>query len=233
MQRALGILVFLCTITVSTGAFAQQVTVPFDVGVGPTANMMFGPVFRDKPIHTGLRFSTAAIIDQATLKKHKNRIPKQYRRAVLESGEVRYNPLSCCIPSTVYISPPIPGTMFADTGIYGLTMKPIGLGFNLLGHDRYANLFIGVGALLTYFYMHSKTLPTPMHFLRPGIEGRVELEIVFSKETAVSLGWASMAHIPQEVGGSILKIGDLQNSVWHIGQAFFQIHIRKPVTVRL
>ena len=123
--------------------------------------MLFGPMFQDRPVHFGLRLSTAVIIDQKTLRKNKHRIPKEYRSAVLRSGEVRLNPMSCCIPSSIYISPPIADTPFADTGMYGLTMKPIGIGLNLLGGDPTANLFVRLGAVLTYFYMHSSTLPSP------------------------------------------------------------------------
>lgn len=233
-MTVLRILVFAATVLALQApqlAAAGQVTVPFDVGVGPAANMMFGPMFRDKPIHTGLRLSTYFVIDRKTRQKYRNRIPAKYRKLADGQGDIKFNPLSCCIPSSIYISPPIKGTPFADTGVYGLTMKPLGLGLNLFG-DSTVSFNVSVGALLTYFFMHSSTLESPMHFLRPGLEAKAEFEVNFG-DGGFSLGWASMAHIPQPVGGSILKIGPLDESVWHIGQAFFLVHIRKPTAVNL
>lgn len=223
--------VLLLLLIPSTAAARGQVTVPFDVGVGPAANLMFGPMFQDKPVHTGLRLSTYFVIDRATRQKYRNRIPAKYRKMADGQGDIKFNPLSCCIPSSLYISPPIKGTPFANTGVYGLTMKPIGLGLNLFD-TGVVSFNISAGALLTYFFMHSDTLQSPMHFLRPGLEGKAEIEFNFG-DGGFSFGWASMAHIPQPVGGSILEIGPLDESVWHIGQAFFLFHVRKPVAVTL
>ena len=215
----------------STASARGQVTVPLDVGVGPAANLLFGPMFADKPVHTGLRISTFFVIDRKTRRKYRNRIPAKYRKMADGQGDIKYNPLACCIPATLYISPPIPNTPFAHTGIYGATLKPLGLGLTLLGDDTFS-FNVSLGALLTYFFMHSDTLPSPMHFLRPGAEAKAEVHLNFG-DGGLSFGWASMVHIPQPVGGSILEIGPLSESVWHIGQAFLQIHIRKPVAVSL
>ena len=225
-------MIFLAITQVAAPAFARrQVELPLDIGVGPAAHLITGPMFADKPIHTGLRLSTYFVIDRKTRQRYRNRIPAKYRKMLDGQGDIKFNPLSCCIPSTLYISPPIKNSIFADTGIYGLTMKPIGLGLNLFG-DSTASFGVSVGALLTYFFMHSKTLESPMHFLRPGLEAKAEFEMNFGSVGA-SIGWASMFHIPQPVGGSILEIGPLDEAVWHIGQAFIQFHFRTPVSVSL
>ena len=214
----------------STTADAGQVVVPLDVGVGPAALLVTGPVFRDRPVHFGLRLSTFAIIDQATRKKYRRQIPAKYRQLSDQPGDIRYNPLSCCIPSTLFISPSIAGTPLEGTGMYGLTLKPLGIG-GLFGSSN-VNLQLGLGALATYIFIHSKTLPSPTHFLRPGLEARVEVEFSGSGG-GVSLGWTSALYPPQEVGGPILALGKLDESIWHIGQAFLQLHIRKPIAVRM
>lgn len=214
----------------AASAHAGQVIVPFDVGVGPAGHLVTGPVFADQPVHFGLRLSTFAIIDKATRKKYRNRIPAKYRKMSDQAGDIRYNPLACCVPSTLFISPAIPDTPFGNTGMYGLSLKPIGIG-GLFGSSN-ANLQIGVGALLTYIFIHSKTLPSPTHFIRPGLEGRVELEFS-GAGGGVSFGWASMLYPPQEVGGPVFAWGALDRSVWHIGQVFLQIHVRKPVATNL
>lgn len=226
-------LVLACTTLftlLSTAAHAGQVVVPLDVGVGPAALLVTGPVFQDRPVHFGMRISTFAIIDQATRKKYRKRIPAKYRQLSDQAGDIRYNPLSCCIPSTLYISPAIAGTPLESTGMYGLTLKPIGVG-GLFGSSN-VNFQLGLGALATYIFIHSKTLPSPTHFLRPGLEARAEFEIS-GKGGGVSFGWTSSLYPPQEVGGSILALGKLDESIWHVGQAFLQIHVRKPVAVNL
>lgn len=207
---------------------ASQVVVPLDVGVGPAGHLVTGPVFADQPVHFGLRISTYAIISRETRKKFRNRIPPQYRKMSDQAGDIRYNPLSCCIPATLYISPAIPNTPFANTGMYGLTLKPIGVG-GLIGNTN-TNVQIGLGALATYMFIHSSTLPSPTHFLRPGLEGRLEIELS-SSSGGVSFGWASHLYPPQEIGGSILKWGELDRSIWHVGQVFLQLHVRKNVAV--
>ena len=170
------------------------------------------------------------IIDRATRRKYRHRIPERYRAMADQKGDIRYNPLSCCVPSNIYISPAIADTPFANTGIYGITFKPIGLGVNF--GDSSAGLQLGLGALASYMFIHSNTLPSPTHFLRPGLEARAELEFNFG-DGGFSLGWASQLFPPQEVGGSILALGALDESIWHLGQAFFLIHVRKPVAVNL
>lgn len=233
MKRALRILAFFATISMGSAASGETAYMPLDVGVGPAANMLFGPVFQDRPVHFGLRISTAIILDKATLRQQKHKIPRQFRKSILRSGEVRLNPFGCCIPSSIYISPPIANTPFADTGMYGATLKPIGVGLNLLGGDPTANLFVRLGVVATYFYMHSTTLASPTHFLRPGLEGNVELEIPFSDSAGISLGWASMAHLPQAVGGPIFKLAPLDEAIWHIGQGYLKFHFRKNIGAAL
>ena len=64
----------------SQSAQAGKVTVPVDIGLGPAAHMITGPVQDDQMLHTGLKLSVEAIIDKKTIKKNKKRIPRQYRR---------------------------------------------------------------------------------------------------------------------------------------------------------
>ncbi len=222
--------VLATTLAAAPDASANQVVVPFDVGVGPAGHLFTGDVFADQPVHFGLRISTFAIIDRATRRKYRNKIPAKYRKYSDQAGDIRFNPLACCLPSTIFVSPAIPGTPFENTGMYGLTWKPIGIGALFGGSN--ANLQLGLGAMATYIFIHSKTLPSPTHFLRPGLEARVELEFAGS-DGGVSLGWASQLYPPQEVGGPILALGAPSESIWHIGQVFLQFHVRKPVATRL
>ena len=51
-----------------------------------------------------------------------------------------------------------------------------------------------------------------------------------AKKFGVSFGWASAFYVPQQLG--TLGLGPLDDSVWHVGQAFLKLHFRFPYQVR-
>jgi hypothetical protein len=216
-------LLLLSTLLLPALAAAQRVTVPVDVGVGPAAFLFFGPVFEDQPIHTGLKISVDAVLDREWLKKNQRLIPKRYRKQAQSLDEIRISP-SILIPDTLIISPKV-----RDTGMYGATWKPLSLGLPLSSSP--VRLSVGAGLLLTYAYLYSDTL-ADTHFLRPGAELGVDLELQFSKSFLVSVGWESALYVPQELGG--LGLPDhLRDGIFHVGQAYLQLHFRFPYTTRL
>ncbi|AKQ63887.1 hypothetical protein A176_000799 [Myxococcus hansupus] len=216
-------LLLLSALLLPALASAQRFTVPVDVGVGPAAFAFFGPVFEDQPIHTGLKLSVQAVLDKDWLKKNQRRVPPRYRKYAASLDEVRISP-SLLIPDTLIISPKL-----RDTGMYGATWKPLSLGVPLSSGP--ARLSLGVGALLTYAYLHSNTLPNT-HFVRPGAEVGLDLELQVSKSFLVSLGWESAFYVPQELGGLGLP-ERLRDGIFHVGQAYLQFHVRFPYTVQL
>lgn len=205
---------------------AQEVTVPFNVGVGPTFNWLTGPVADDQTFHFGLRFSTYIAIDRPTRMKYMKHIPKKFRKLARQKGEIRYDPVPWYVPRSFFISPKVGD---GNTGVYGLTFRPLGIGIAL------GELRLGLGALLTYAYIHSDTIPSPTHFLRPGIEIKADFEIPLQRRrmTALSIGWASQFYIPQEIGGAITEVGDLDTSVWHNGQIMVMLHKRFNLTLNV
>lgn len=203
----------------STTFAAQRVTVPVDLGIGPAAYFISGPVFADQPVHFGLKFNLAAVIDQEWIQKNPRAVPRRYRGMAKNVEEVRISP-SLLIPDALFISPKI-----KDTGIFGVTWRPLALRVPLISGPL--RLRVGAGVLATYFFLFSDTLPNT-HFLRPGVDLMAEMEIAFSKSFLISLGWASGFYVPQELGS--FGIGPIDNSVWHVGQAFLQLHFRFPVT---
>ncbi|NTX00246.1 hypothetical protein [Myxococcus sp. CA040A] len=213
----------LCTLLLPALAAAQRVTVPVDVGVGPAAYMFFGPVFDDQPIHTGVKLSVEAVLDKDWLKKNQRAIPTRYRKYAKSVDEVRISP-SIFIPDSFIISPKL-----KNTGMYGVTWKPLGLGLPLSsGPVRFS---VGGGLLLTYAYLYSDTLANT-HFLRPGAELGVDLELQFSKNFLVSLGWESALYVPQSLGS--LGLPDrVRDGIFHVGQAYLQLHVRFPYTTHL
>ncbi|AGC47982.1 hypothetical protein MYSTI_06709 [Myxococcus stipitatus DSM 14675] len=213
----------LWTLLLPTLAFAQRVTVPVDVGVGPAAFMFFGPVFDDQPIHTGVKVSVEAVLDKQWLTQNRRSIPARYRKYAKSLDEVRISP-SLFIPDSLIISPQL-----RNTGMYGVTWKPLELGVPLSSGP--ARLSVGGGLLLTYAFLHSRTLSNT-HFVRPGAEVGVDLELQLSKSFLISLGWESALYVPQELGG--LGLPDrLRDGIFHVGQAYLQFHVRFPYTTRL
>ncbi|MBZ4394283.1 hypothetical protein [Myxococcus sp. AS-1-15] len=213
----------LCLLLSPVVAAARNVTVPVDVGVGPAAFLFFGPVFDDQPIHTGLKLSVEAVLDKDWLKKNQRAIPSRYRKYAKSVDEVRISP-SIFIPDALIISPKV-----RDTGMYGVTWKPLGLGLPLTSGP--VRLAVGGGVLLTYAYLHSDTL-ADTHFVRPGAELGVDLELQLSKSFLISLGWESALYVPQELGG--LGLPDrVRDGIFHVGQAYLQFHVRFPYSTRL
>lgn len=216
-------LLLLSTLLLPSLAAAQRVTVPVDVGVGPAAFLFFGPVFEDQPIHTGLKLSVEAVLDREWLRKNQRLIPRRYRQQAQRLDEIRISP-SILIPDSLIISPKL-----RDTGMYGATWKPLSLGLPLSSSP--ARLAVGAGLLLTYAYLHSDTLEDT-HFLRPGASLGVDLELGLSKSFLIGVGWESAFYVPQELGG--LGLPDrLSDGLFHVGQAYVQLHFRFPYTTRL
>jgi hypothetical protein len=211
---------------------AEPITVPVDVGVGPAAYLISGPVGDDQPLHAGLKLSVQAIIDQATMRAHQDRVPARYRAQALRMREVRYSP-SLFIPDALIISPKI-----RNTGLYGVTWRPLSIGLPLVDAGP-VRCGLSAGLLLTYAFLHSDVLRTT-HFIRPGIDLGAELEVALAPSFLVSLGWSSGFYVPQGLGTFGLgpfadeqSYGALKQTMWHFGQAFLQLHFRFPYTADL
>lgn len=203
------------------------VTVPVDLGVGPAFHWISGPIQDDRAPHFGIKLSLAAIIDRETIAANKGRIPKKYRGMASKIDELRYTP-TVFIPDTIYLSPP---TDAESTAMYGLSFRPIGIGLPII---RVPRVRVGADLDLTYAYIDGEKAGLgTTHFLRPGLAVGVDVELPLSKVFLVSVGWVSTVYPPQEVGGEIFALGALEDSIWHIGQAYVQLHFRFPYSVDL
>jgi len=217
------LIILLLSLAVESSA--ATVEIPVDIGVGPAAHFITGPIQDDQLVHTGLAVSVKAIISKALIKKYKNRIPEKYRDLALSVEEARISP-SMFIPDTLFISP-----AYDNTGMYGVSWRPASVGVTLLGSPGKFQVSANTGLRLTYLFIHSKSLPSPTHFLRPGLDLAGAAEVPFSKTIMTSLGWSSQVYIPQTVGGSLTSIGPSRDSIWHIGQAYLKFHYRFPYKV--
>lgn len=239
-------LVFGCALTLLSAAPEAQakkaVTVPVDVGVGPSFTMGTGTLFRDQPGFYGLKLSLAAIIDQKTIRENINKVPKKFRNMAKKIDEIRYRP-SILIPDHFFISPQLDET---GIGMYGVTWRPISFGVPLI--KRGVRLTLGVGLLFTYGFLHWDAEQRPelqantMHFLRPGLDGGVNLEIPFSERFLISIGWFAQAYVPQQMGRGPASGFDTYSErltddpgafVWFFHQAYLRFHFRFPYTVKM
>jgi hypothetical protein len=214
-----------CLLLPGMVAAQRRVTAPVDIAVGPAAFLFFGPVFRDQPIHTGLKISVEAVLDQEWLRNHKNLFPQKQRGRVLSMTEVRYAPaILKLIPDSLIISP-----RYRNTALYGATWKPLGFGVGLTPSP--VRLSLDAGLIVTYAYLSSKTLPST-HFLRPGAQLSADLEFQLTETFLVSIGWASALYVPERLG-SFTETKPLADSIFHVGQAYLLLHFRVPFTASM
>lgn len=217
-----------CCVADQAEARSRWVTVPVNVGVAPAGYLVSG-LFQDQPVHFGLKIYVTAVLDRKTIRRFRRRIPRQYRQMAMRQSEIRISPLILgLIPDSIIISPKI-----RNTQMYGVTFRPIGFGISLL--NKPVRVSVSAGLLFTYAFIQSDTLfPDPMHFLRPGLDIKFDVEVPITDSFLMSVGWASQLYIPQRIGGSILEMGqDLNEWMWHFGQFYLMFHFRFPYTTRL
>jgi len=210
--------VLLLTVLLGSSLWAGKAMIPINIGVGPAAYFITHKIRSDQEIHYGTRLHIKAIIDKKVIESQKDKIPAKFRKLVSKIGEARIGLLY--VPESLFISPQI-----NNTGIYGATWKPIAISIPLLKSPSFK---ISLGLIGTYAYISSTTLPSPTHFLRPGLDLKSELEFPIAENALISAGWASAFYPPQKVGGSIFGFGARTESIWHIGQAFLMLHLRIP-----
>ncbi len=202
-------------------------TVPIDVGIGPIGIVPNPPALFDQPVHGGLALSLAAVVDQALIRRHKNQIPAQWRKQASQVDEIRIRPwYLALIPSVLIISPAL-----LNTGMYGAIWHPFGIGLPLLKDP--VKLKLGADLSFAYLFMHSRSLPEPTHFLRPGLGLNATLTVPVTEHLLFSAGWASDFFIPQPLGQPPWVFWPLDEALWHLGGPFLKIHLRFPYTVQM
>jgi hypothetical protein len=233
--RALPLLVLFLAPTARAAGMGFEV--PVDVGIGPAGYVFWGPVADDRlpsPLvpHSGVKLNVKAIIDQQLIARNKNRIPRQYQKYAAGVTEVRVSP-SIFIPDALIISPAV--AELGNTGLYGITWRPFSLGVPLssgksssIATGPKGRAGLSAGLLLTYMFMHSDALPTT-HFVRPGIDLALDLELMFTPRFGIGLGYAHQFYIPQELGG--FGVGNPGAWIFHASQVYLQLHFRFPYRV--
>jgi hypothetical protein len=215
---------------------SREVTATVDVAAGPSfftfgnpfqnGEVLSGPVYEDQPIHYGIRFDAAAIIDYEFYRKNRDLVPRKYRGMFKPDTEIRYAPAAVAlIPRNLYISPKT-----KNTGVYGATWELMAIGLTLLKSDS-TKLSVGAGLLATYAYIDSDVFEST-HFLRPGASLGLNIGTMFSETFGMSVGWDSNFYLPQDIGGGIME-GSGDDALWHIGEGFLMFHYRFPYTTTI
>lgn len=214
----------------------SEITATVDAAVGPALYLIGGPedgryrgaVYDDQHVHTGLRLSVAAVLDEEFAARHPKLVPKAYRKMFAGGNEVLYTPGQLALlPGWILLSPKT-----RNTGMAGATWRLLGAGLGFGTHP--VRFGVGAGLVATYAYVSSDTLPSPTHFLRPGIDLNVDLRFTLTKSLLVSIGWDSQIYVPQALGGSILEVpGPDVPRILHMGIAYLQLHFRFPYTTSL
>lgn len=211
--------------------------IPVQIGVGPAGLLFGGPtypdfgfrgaLFDDQAVHSGLRISLTAIIEEELVREHRDLVPRQYHQQIINAGEVRYAPgILAVIPSTLYLSPSL-GEAMAWGGSWSL------LGAGLAFSQRPVRTSLSGAVIATLMYINSASVAAEHYFfVRPGLELNLDFEVPITSNLLISVGWNSMVHLPQSldgVGMEMLSMGSFdERSLWHIGQFYLQTHFRVP-----
>jgi hypothetical protein len=233
-----------------TSETGTEIAIPLQLGVGPAFHFFSGPLQNDDSSHVGIRISSAAILERQMISEFSEyaqqehidlvkKYPKMARR--LERAYYR-TPALALIPDTLIL---VPENNNASS-IFGANWRLFGLGQTLLNSPR---LTASSGVNITYLSISGKESKTVTDFaslqetteeerasttfFRPGIDFRVEVEYPITDGLMISLGWTSFFYPPQEIGGEVMSWGDLDDSIWIIGQAFLQLHYTHAYRRRL
>ena len=233
-------LVLLLGAALAATPAAASVTVPIDVGLGPSGYWLFGPPTANRGAlpHFALELNAYGVVDRQLILANLDRVPSNYRELASSMSEVRVRPWwALFIPSTLYLSPKV--EVLGGAGMYGATWKPFGLGLGssargalMQGQRPPVRLRIDANLLLTYFFLYSdfSNLP-PTHFLRPGVELALTVELWATERFGFSLGGSGQAYVPQVVGG--FGFGRFEDMLTFAASAFLKVHVRIPFETEL
>jgi hypothetical protein len=205
----------VCTLAPAPARGAPD-PIPVDVALGPAFYYINGAMAEDQPVHFGLSFDVAAVLDRKAIKANKWRIPAKYHKTAEKFEEVRYSP-SIFIPDNFFISPRL-----KNTAMFGITWRSPSVGLIVTPGRR--RLTARAGLVATYAYISSTTLPSPTHFLRPGLRVQLNFEQPLTRRILTSVGWASDIYVPQALGS--FGFGEIHDSIWHMGHAYVRLHYR-------
>jgi hypothetical protein len=213
----------------------EPIEVPVEVGIGPAGHILFGELQNQQSVYYGARINVEAVIDKALIQRFKNKVPKKYRKYAEKLNEVRVRPGPLFyVPRTLIISPGEKSSM------YGAAWDFIGAGTGL------GPLKLNANVQLIYAYLSYQNKAggeESMHLLRPSLALEAMIPIKFNDTMGMNIGWRSSLMPPQRLGASPIdlfsskdvkkELTNIDDSIWHMGQAFVMFYMRFPYVTKL
>lgn len=205
----------------------EEVEIPINVGIGPSL-FWFPGLTPDRDLHTGVRLEIYAVIDQAMIKKFKNRIPKKFRRMATAQQEIHVAPsLMMLIPDAIIISP-------GDTSsIYGATWTLLGLGVNLVNSSRFdASVSVNFPTL-TYLHVQSPANnPENSNLFGIGATPALLTQIRITDNWLLGLSYYHTFQLPLEMN-QFERANGTQKTWNHFGEISAVLHYRFPMMQKM
>jgi len=205
----------------------ENVEIPINIGVGPSFLWLPG-LTPNQEIHNGVRLDLYGVIDNATIKKHKNRIPKQYRKLATSQQEIHISPLLLrLIPNVVIISPHESGS------VYGANWTLLGAGLNWISTDflvASTNLNLPT---LTYVYAESSANnPDGNHLFGIGASPSIETQWRINRNWLLGLAYYHTFQLPLAMNSYLREDGSSKQ--WnHYGEISILLNYRFPITKKM
>ena len=162
----------------------------------------------------GIPIAISGVIEQETVKKYQEKIPKKFRKAVTSLSEISMS--HAAIPDVLYVHP-----YDGEKEAYGVTWDmgmTFGTGFSFL-QVGFTGALVG-----TYLYYHDVNLHQSVHFIRPGVRGKIHLEMpVFTKYLLLEAGYSKDLYWGQTFFGN--------HKMDMISGAYGMLHVRIPFSI--
>lgn len=199
----------------------EGITVTGDLGLGPEWLHFNGPLGEARGSYPAVAFDLYGIVGAKQLKQLKKRVPKKYR-AMMPKDELRVGP-SIFIPDQLILAPSKDGGPQA----WGMGWTPLAINVPVFKTPR-VRLDASVAAAAAVVALEGgETFDGWMVFARPGLQGKIELEVPLAKFLVLSGGYDARVYVPQGLGeGGFGQLATDAGSLWYMGGPFAQVHAR-------
>ncbi len=209
-------------------AHAVPIEIDANVGIGPQWLSANGALGDAGPGFLAFPLDLYGIVDAGDLVKIRKHTPKKYK-AMVPKSEIRVSP-SIFIPEQLIISPEIGG----GPAMYGASWTPLTLTHDFVDRSK-VNVYVAAGPTLTVAVLPDDGIgQDPTVFARPGLKGKFEAEFDLPGPLVFSLGYEGRAYLPQGLDdGGFETVMPSRDTLWALGGAFVQVHVRFPKTIRM
>ncbi len=199
----------------------EAISITGDAGLGPEWLHFNGPLGEARGSYTAAAFDLYGILEAKQLKALKKRVPRKYR-GMVPKDELRVGP-SIFIPDQVILAPSKEGGAQA----WGMGWTPLAVNVPIFKTPR-VRLDASVAAAAALVAIEGgETFEGWMVFARPGLQGKVELEVPLAKFLVLSGGYDARVYVPQGLGdGGFGTLSTEAGSLWYMGGPFAQVHAR-------